>query len=259
MDEGWIEWLLDQYQFRYTVITNADVQAGDLGARFDVVLIASDRPRTIIDGFTKGTVPPRYEGGIGDAGVRALDTFVRSGGTIVCLNSSSDFAIEALHLPVKNVVAGLPRKDYFASGSILEIITDPSHPVMAGMPDHARVFADGSPVFTTLDGFEGSVLAKYQKEGSPRVSGYLLGEKYVQGYAAAVDVKHGRGHAILIGFRPQWRGQPFGTFRVIFNSTMYSRELADRAKGAAGFWTVPKRDEKPPDAAPANAGRRPPG
>jgi hypothetical protein len=259
MDEGWVEWLLDQYQFRYTVITNANMQAGDLGSRFDVVLIASDRTRSIVEGFAKGTVPPRYEGGIGDSGVRALDAFVRGGGTIVCLNSSSDFAIEALHLPVKNVASGLPRKDYFASGSILEIITDPSHPVMAGMPDHARVFADGSPVFTTLDGFEGAVLAKYQKEGSPRVSGYLLGEKYVQGYAAAVDVKHGRGHAILIGFRPQWRGQPFGTFRVIFNATMYARELADHARGATGFWSAPKRDEKPAEGAPAPAGRRPPG
>jgi hypothetical protein len=258
MDEGWIEWLFDQYQFHYSVITNADVQAGDLGSRFDVVLIASDRARQIVDGFAKGTVPPRYEGGIGDAGVRSLDSFVREGGTIVCLNASSDFAIEALHLPVKNVVAGLARKDYFASGSILEITTDPSHPVMAGMPEHARVFADGSPVFTTLEGFEGSVLAKYQKDGSPRVSGYLLGEKYLQGYAAAVDVKHGRGHAILIGFRPQWRGQPFGTFRVIFNSTMYARELADKAKGAPGFWAAPKRDDKPADGAAAT-GRRPGG
>ena len=156
---------------------------------------------------------------------------------------------------MKNVVAGLPRKDYFASGSILEIITDPSHPVMAGMPEHARVFADGSPVFTTLDGFEGSVLAKYQKEGSPRVSGYLLGEKYLQGYAAAVDVKHGRGHAILLGFRPQWRGQPFGTFRVMFNSTMYARELADKAKGAPGFWSAPKPAERPAEG--AGTARRP--
>ena len=53
MDEGWIEWLLDQYQFHYSIITNADVQAGDLGARFDVVLIASDRARSIVDGFAK--------------------------------------------------------------------------------------------------------------------------------------------------------------------------------------------------------------
>ena len=117
-----------------------------------------------------------------------------------------------------NVVDTLRAEDYFASGSILEVVTDPSHPVMAGMPEHAKVFVDGSPVFTPLEGFEGSALAKYAKDGSPRLSGYLLGEKYIQGHAAALDVQHGRGDVVLIGFRPQWRGQPFGTFRVVFNA-----------------------------------------
>ena len=56
------------------------------------------------------------------------------------------------------------------------------------MPERSKVFVDGSPVFSTLDGFEGTVLARYAKEGSPLLSGYLLGEKYVQGQAAALDV-----------------------------------------------------------------------
>jgi hypothetical protein len=30
-----------------------------------------------------------------------------------------------------------------------------------------------------------------------------------------------KGHIVLIGFRPQWRGQPFGTFRVVFNAALY--------------------------------------
>jgi hypothetical protein len=244
MDEGWLEWLLDQYGFKYTIITNADVQAGELASRFDVVLMASDGARTITEGFAPGTVPARYEGGIGDAGVRSLDAFVRGGGTLVCLNQSSDFAIDALHLPVKNAIRGLAPKDYFASGSILEIITDPAHPVMAGMPDRAKVFSDRSPVFTPLPAFEGTVLAKYAESGSPLLSGYLLGEKYLQGQAAAVDVKHDRGHVVLIGFRPQWRGQPFGTFRVIFNSAFFGGDVARQAHGSPSFWSAPKTAAK---------------
>lgn len=240
MDEGWTEWLLDNYGFGYTTVSNADVRAGDLNARFDVILIASDRLRSITDGYAKGTVPPRYEGGLGDEGARALDNFVRSGGTLVALNQSADYAINALHLPVRNVVDTLSRRSYFSSGSIMQVTTDPAHPVMAGMPERAKVFVDGSPVFATLDGFEGVALAKYAKDGSPRLSGYLLGEKYIQGYAAALDVKHDRGHVVLIGFRPHWRGQPFGTFRVLFNAAFYGRDVAEKAKGTSGFWTMPK-------------------
>jgi len=239
MDEGWTEWLLDQHEIRFVPVSNAEVRAGNLAARFDVLLFASDAPRTILSGFAPGRVPPRYEGGVGAEGVRALDAFARSGGTLVFLNESANFAIDQLHLPVKNVLAGLASRDYFASGSILEVAVDPANPVMAGMPERAAVFVDDSPAFTTLDGFEGSALAKYQTAGSPLLSGYLLGEKYLNGMAAALDVHHGSGRVVLIGFRPQWRGQPMGTFRVVLNAALYGREVADRARGTQGFWKAP--------------------
>jgi len=114
---------------------------------------------------------------------------------------------------------------------------------MAGMPDRAKVFFDDGPVFTTLEGFQGAALAKYASQGSPLASGYLLGEKHLQGHAAALDVKHGRGHVVLIGFRPQWRGQPFGTFRVVFNGALFSGEVAARAGGTPGFWSAPVATE----------------
>ena len=247
MDEGWTRWLLDQYGFRYSTITNTDFQAGELKTRFDVILLASDSPLGLLAGYPKGLVPPRYEGGIGADGVRSLEAFVRNGGTLVCLNQSADFVIQQLHLPVKNVVADLKPKEFFASGSILEVMTDPTHPVMAGMPERARVFVDDSPVFQTLDGFQGGALAKYAAQGSPLASGYLLGEKYLQGAAAALDVRLGQGHVILIGFRPQWRGQPFGTFRVVFNSVLFGGEqTVGKAFGAAGFWTTPAADKPKP-------------
>jgi hypothetical protein len=230
MDEGWTEWLLDSWGYKYAVLTNADIQAGDLNSKYDVILFASDRVGSITDGFAKGSVPPRYEGGVGDAGIRALDAFVRAGGTMVTFSQSSDFAINALHLPVRNVTNGLKRTDYFSSGSILEVNIEGSHPVTAGMPEKSKVFVDGSPVFATTEGFDGTVLARYAREGSPLLSGYLLGEKYLQGQAAAVDVRRGRGHVVLIGFRPQWRGQPFGTFKVVFNALTFGGAVSQSVR-----------------------------
>jgi len=250
MDEGWSRWLLERYGFQFSNITNGEIQGGDLGARFDVIMLPAESPQAILNGFAKGSIVPRYEGGIGAAGVRALEEFVRLGGTLVCLNQSSDFAIEQLHLPVKNVVAGLSRADYFLSGSILEVTTDPAHPVMAGMPAKAKVFVGWSPVFTTLEGFEGVALAKYQERGSPLLSGYLLGEEHLQGYAAALDVHHGAGHVILLGFRPQWRGQPFGSFKILFNAVLYGGELARAVRGSPDFWTAPVEEKEQAEQKP---------
>lgn len=230
MDAGWTEWLLEQYAFDFVNVRNADIQSGALRDRFDVLILADERPASIVDGFTPGSVPPRYEGGIAPRGARAIDDFVRGGGTLVCLNRSSEFAIDRLQLPVTNVTAGLKRQEFFASGSILQVTTDPAHPVMAGMPQQAAIFFDGSPAFQTQEGFRGAVLARYQSTGSPLLSGYLLGEKVLQGHAAALDVRHGDGHVILIGFRPQWRGQPFGTFRVLFNAALFHGAPAASAK-----------------------------
>ena len=243
MDEGWTRWLLERYGFEFTSLRNADVLAGDLRDRYDVIIVADMGAGQIPNGFARGTVPPRYEGGIGAVGVRALDAFVRGGGSLVTFNNASMFAVEHLHLPVSNVIADLAPAEYFMSGSIVEMEVDPSHPVMSGMPARARVVVERSPVFTTGDDFEGAVLAKYPSEGSPLLSGYLLGEEHLQGYAAALDVKHGDGHVILLGMRPQWRGQPFGNFRIVFNAALYGASVAAQAPANPDFWEAPAQED----------------
>ena len=223
IDEGWTRWVLEQYGFDLVNLAPEEVRAGaPLADRVDVLVIA-DEARGLMDGYASGVVPPRYEGGIGADGVRAIDAFVRGGGTLVCFNRASLFAIDQLHLPVTNVVAGVTRQEFFTGGSILQVETEPGQPVMAGMPGRAPVFVDSSPAFETQEGFKGQVLARYQQAGSPLLSGYLVGEKYLNGKAAALDVQLGMGHVMLLGFRPQWRGQPFGTFRVIFNAVLSGR------------------------------------
>ena len=173
-------------------------------------------------GGGRGAVRPEYAYAITAADLQLLDAFVREGGTLVCFNNASRWAVQQFKLPVRNAADGLKPEEFFLRGSIVDVVTDATHRVMAGMPEHAAVFVDGSPVFDTLEGFRGTVLARYGNTGSPLLSGYLIGEKHLLGKAAALDAEVDRGHVVLIGFRPQWRGQPFGTFRVVFNAAMYS-------------------------------------
>ena len=84
---------------------------------------------------------------------------------MVAWNQGTASLISALQLPVRNVVAGVARQEYFTGVSIMRATVDTTHPVMAGMPAEADVVVSGSPVFTTLDGFEGAVLAKYPAQG----------------------------------------------------------------------------------------------
>ncbi len=240
MDMGWTRLLLDNFGVEYTSIRNNDFMSGNLNDRFDVIVMASERPGTIKNGLEDGSAPAQYTGGLGETGTRNLDKFISNGGTLICLNQSSEYAINELHLPVKDDVNGIDQKKFFTGGSIMQVSCNNSHPVMAGMSDESCVFVYDSPVFSTTEGFEGEIMARYQANGSPLVSGYLIGAKYLNNKAAALDVKHGNGHVLLFGFQPQWRGQPMGTYRVLFNAIQYANDVARNHKPAENWVPVAK-------------------
>ena len=228
MDEGWTRWVLEQYGFEYVTLHPADFRS-PLTGRVDAVILADDA-RLPIEGAGGGrggrgggrAVRPEYADRLTQDDLAAFEQFVRGGGTLVCLNTASNFAIQQFKLPVKNVVSNLRPEEFFLEGTIVKVSVDAAQQVMAGMTDPSPVFADGSPVFETQDGFKGHVLARYQDAGSPLLSGYLIGDKLMNGKAAALDVQLDNGHVILFGFRPEWRGQPFGSFKVLFNAILGS-------------------------------------
>jgi hypothetical protein len=232
MDEGWTRWLLEQYGFEYVLLHPEDLKK-PLGGTVDVVLVADDA-RIPLEGGGRGgrggggqgrggrAVRPEYAATLNANDIQAMEQFVRGGGTLIFVNNATAFAIQQFKLPVRNVVAGLKPEEFFLRGTIVDTLPDVSQQPMAGLDAHTPVFADSSPVFETEDGFTGRVLAKYADSGSPLLSGYLIGEKYMNGKAAALDAQLDAGHIILIGFRPEWRDQSFGTFKVIFNSLLAS-------------------------------------
>lgn len=219
IDEGWTRWILERYSFQLANLYNADVQAGHLRDRFDAIILPDQSTRGIMEGFQAGTVPQRYAGGIGETGVEKVREFVEQGGTLVTFNNASLFAIEKLNLPVENALTGLRGDQFFCSGCLVEVeIADATHPVVAGLPHEVTVMFERGPAFRTKRDFQGKVLARYPRDRNPLRSGYLLGPDKLQGQAAAVDAMLGKGHVILLGFRPQWRGQSHGAYRFFFNA-----------------------------------------
>jgi hypothetical protein len=176
------------------------------------------RPREIVEGNQPGSYPAEYTGGIGDVGVRNLARFVEDGGTLICFDAATELAIKRFNLPLKNALEGLRNSVFYAPGSILSIYLDPSQPLSQGVPWQQDAYFINSSAFEVMDAERVRVVARYAEESKILRSGWLLGATHVAGLAALVEVPQGRGRYILFGFRPQHRGQTWGTLPLLFNA-----------------------------------------
>jgi len=223
MDEGWTRWLMEQFEFPYQNIHDAEVRTGELNRSYDVILLPAIRADAILEGHSPGTMPPEYCGGIGIEGLANLKRFVAEGGTLVTLDSASDLPLESFELLVENALKELKRTEFFAPGCILSVEVDTAHPIGYGMREKSAVFSVRSPAFRlvpTTEQVEAKVVVSYP-DRNPLLSGWLLRGEHLYNQAALVDVPVGKGRVILFGFRAQHRGQPHRTFKLLFNSIYY--------------------------------------
>jgi hypothetical protein len=244
MDEGWTRWVLEQFAFPYTTVTDSAIKAGGLRGRFDAVIVPDMSLRDAREGMRAEQVPPEYAGGLGEAGLAQLRAFAEGGGTVVTLDHAAEIATAALGVDVRRVTVPSRSDDreqpaadrtagdsaatrravpLYAPGSIFRVLVDTRHPVAAGMPDTAAVYFTNSTTFDLAPGSAARVIARYPAApGDVLLSGYLQGAEAIAGKAAAVEARVGRGRVVMFGFRPQYRGQSYGTFRLLFNALLTS-------------------------------------
>jgi hypothetical protein len=244
MDEGWCRWVLEQFKLPYVSLTDSVAKAGKLRDHFDVLLVPDMSLREMRDGNSAKDSPPQYAGGLGTAGIEAIREFVTNGGTLVLLDHASELATESLGVPVKRIVvprrltdetrlrapdAGESTEPLYAPGSILRVLVDTTNAIGYGMPDTAAVYFTNSVTFDVGAASQVRVIARYPERGDDiLLSGYLQGASQIAGKAAAISASVGRGRVVMFGFRPQHRGQSYGTFRMLFNALLTGGGSATR-------------------------------
>ncbi len=236
MDAGWTRWVFDEYGVAYRQLRDAEARAGGLRSSLDVIILPDMSPERMITGHTEGTMPPEYVGGLGVAGVQALEEFVKAGGTLVAFNRASTLPIERFNLPVIDALADLERREFYVPGSIVRLNLTRGHWLAAGMPTRTAAWFERGPAFDVRPGAENRVeiAGRFGESGDLLLSGWISGGQRLARRGALAVVKHGEGQVILFGFRPQYRGQTIVTYPLIFNALKHSLDAARRTSGPAG-------------------------
>ncbi len=232
-DEGWTRWMLREHAFDLDSLQDADIRLGNL-AKYAAIIIPSQRSGSIMHGHNVSRMPKEYTGGIGLDGTKMFEMYVKNGGTLITFDQASDFAIDQFGLPIVNVTKNLSNKQFFIPGSLIRAKVDTTKTLAYGMQEEiaasfsrSRAFKIYSPSYMGEGGKE-----DIEKAAAPKakiivkfadkdllMSGWAQGEdKYLKGKAAMIDVEYGEGNVVLFSFRPQFRGQPRGTYKLIFNS-----------------------------------------
>ncbi|HLF84893.1 MAG TPA: M14 metallopeptidase family protein [Blastocatellia bacterium] len=231
MDEGWTRWVFDQYKdrrefknsFSYTSLLDSEIRHGNLRAKYECIVLPAQSSQQILNGLSKDRYPAEISGGLGRAGIDALKKFIEDGGTVITLNEASQFAIDRLGVPVKNVLEGVSTKDFYCPGSILKIKLDTSSPITRGAPlldsstDESIAWVEGSLAFETTSP-DARVIARFADASELLLSGWLLGGEKLANKGAIVEANRGKGRVVMFAFRPQYRGQSVATLPFLFNA-----------------------------------------
>lgn len=232
MDEGWLRWTFEHLKFPYQQIRNARVRAGRLSEDFEVLILPSIRASSLRDGRAKGSVFPELVGGLDPEGSIAIEEFVRSGGTLITCQSSCQYAIELLELPVEDVTRSEHASDFACPGSVLRTVPAPTN-MTVGLPLSQSIFFSRSSAFRPLQSTADEPRRQQLRIGDWEpylhfpasqvlLSGYLRAPETLTGAAAWGSFRVGKGRVHLFGFRPHYRSWSHGAFWLLFRAVLLS-------------------------------------
>jgi hypothetical protein len=252
MPSGWTRYLLERFEFPFTVVCGAGFDDAALRSKYDVIIMPSGASFRAGGGFGGrggggGDEPPPSAGaapstdpdlrslcqvtaGSGGGGAEAnVKKFVEAGGVLIGAGTASRNVAELLGLPVSDYLVerqpGQPERPltadkFYVPGSVLRVAVDPSAPSAAGAEAHIDVFFSNDPVFRLAPdaGARGVRPVMWFDTDKPLRSGWAWGQNYLEGGTTAFEATVGRGKAFAFGPEITFRAQPHGTFKFLFNA-----------------------------------------
>lgn len=243
---GWTRWVLEQFEFPYTVVYPPELDRGNLNAKYDVLLFADGTVPADADGLYRGRrgfmpkpedIPAQYRGALGrvsdDKTAPQLAAFARAGGTIVAVGGATRLAT-MLGTPVQPALikmeggkpAPLSPKEFYIPGTILQTEVDPTAPLAFGLPAKTDIFFNNNQSFTISPGATGVRRISWYGSAAPLRSGWAWGQEKLNGTTAIADVDLGRGKLFVMGPEVTQRAQPYLTFKFLFNGLLYGPAVA---------------------------------
>jgi len=256
MPSGWVRWMFEQYEFPFEVVYPKTLDAGNLIAKYDVLVFVDGGIPAIPGagggrggGFGGGgdtgefggrgadpqSIPAEYRDRLGATSlattVPQLKKFMDDGGTILTIGAATSMGYH-IGLPIKNAlverVAGfaerpLPNEKFYVPGSILEARVDTSHPLAYGMDERSMIYFDHSPAFRLQPeaSLKGVKAVAWIDSPTPLRSGWAWGQQYLDQAVEVIEAPVGKGHLVLFAPEIAWRAQPHATFKFLFNGIYY--------------------------------------
>jgi hypothetical protein len=257
MPSGWTRFLLERFEFPFTVVCGGGFDDSALRTKYDVIIMPSGAAFRAGGGGGRGgggggggDAEPAATAGAGaastDPDLRSLcqvssgtgsgataeanvKKFVEAGGVIVAAGSAARSIAESLSLPVSDYLVerqpGQPERalsadKFYVPGSVLRLAVDTTAPSAAGAEDHIDVFFNNSPVFRLVPNAaaRGIRPVMWFDSATPLRSGWAWGQNYLEGGTTAFEATVGNGKVFAFGPEITFRAQPHGTFKFLFNA-----------------------------------------